>query len=199
MTGAVAAVGISLLAFASLRPVEVVDWTDYTEPGLQQLKSQGRTVMLDFGATWCLTCKYNYKTALNTAETRKVIDELDAVAMYADWSDYSDEIKLKLEELNSRSIPLLVIYPGDRPDQPIILRDIVTQSQVIEALRQAGPSVDRKVASRMKEEVQPTPARPGLDPVSQRFSLSSSRENDIAEQSLTRNGLLTHSTTGLGL
>ena len=199
VTGAVAAIGISLLAFASLRPVEVVDWTDYTEPGLQQLKSQGRTVMLDFGATWCLTCKYNYKTALNTAETRKVIDELDAVAMYADWSDYSDEIKLKLEELNSRSIPLLVIYPGDRPDQPIILRDIVTQSQVIEALRQAGPSVDRKVASRMKEEVQPTPARPGLDPVSQRFSLSSSRENDIAERSLTRNGLLTHSTTGLGL
>ena len=94
----------------------------------------------------------NYKIhALNTAETRKVIDELDAVAMYADWSDYSDEIKLKLEELNSRSIPLLVIYPGDRPDQPIILRDIVTQSQVIEALRQAGPSVDRKVASRMKK------------------------------------------------
>ena len=109
-----------------------------------------------------------------------MIDELDAVAMYADWSDYSDEIKLKLEELNSRSIPLLVIYPGDRPDQPIILRDIVTQSQVIEALRQAGPSVDRKVASRMKEEVQPTPARPGWDPVSQRFSLSSSRENVIA-------------------
>ena len=38
VTGAVAAIGISLLAFASLRPVEVVDWTDYTEPGLQQLK-----------------------------------------------------------------------------------------------------------------------------------------------------------------
>ena len=91
------------------------------------------------------------------------------------------------------------MYPGDRPDQPIILRDIVTQSQVIEALRQAGPSVDRKVASRMKEEVQPTPARPGLDPVSQRFSLSSSRENAIAERSLTRDGLLTHSTTGMGL
>ena len=64
--------------------------------------------------------------------------------MYADWSDYSDEIKVKLEELNSRSIPLLVIYPGSQPDQPIILRDIVTQSQVIDALRAAGASVDRK-------------------------------------------------------
>ncbi|MGC6441976.1 MAG: thioredoxin family protein [Rubripirellula sp.] len=142
--GITSAVVISMIAFSSLRAVDVVDWQDYTEPGLQKLQSEGRTVMLDFGATWCLTCKYNYKTALNTAETRAVIDELDAVAMYADWSDYSDEIKVKLEELNSRSIPLLVIYPGSQPDQPIILRDIVTQSQVIDALRQAGASVDRK-------------------------------------------------------
>ena len=33
-----------------------------------------------------------------------MIDELDAVAMYADWTDYNEEIKSKLEELNSRSI-----------------------------------------------------------------------------------------------
>jgi len=148
--GIAAAVAISMFAFSSLRAVDVVDWQDYTEPGLQQLQSEGRTVMLDFGATWCLTCKYNYKTALNTAETRKVIDELDAVAMYADWSDYSDEIKVKLEELNSRSIPLLVIYPGSQPDQPIILRDIVTQSQVIEALREAGASVDRQASKELR-------------------------------------------------
>jgi suppressor for copper-sensitivity B len=152
--GIAAAVSISMFAFSSLGPVDgslqatdAVDWQDYTEADLQQLTSQGRTVMLDFGANWCLTCKYNYKTALNTAETRQVIDELDAIAMYADWSFYSDEIKVKLEELNSRSIPLLVIYPGSRPDQPIILRDIVTQGQVIEALRAAGPSVSNQSAA----------------------------------------------------
>ena len=152
--GIAAAWMISSVAFSMLRPIdpalnptEVVDWQDYTEADLQKLTSEGRTVMLDFGATWCLTCKYNYRTALNTAATRAVIDELDAVAMYADWSSYSEEIKIKLEELNSRSIPFLVIYPGSRPDQPIILRDIVTQNQVIEALRAAGASVTKQASS----------------------------------------------------
>ncbi len=62
--------------------------------------------------------------------------------MYADWTDQSDAIKEKLEELNSRSIPLLVIYPAGRPHEPIVLRDLVTQQDVIEALRQAGASTN---------------------------------------------------------
>ncbi len=76
-----------------------------------------------------------------------MVDELDAVAMYADWTDHNEEIKNKLEELNSRSIPLLAIYPGGKPDEPIILRDVVTQDSVVEALRQAGASVGKSSAS----------------------------------------------------
>ena len=103
--------------------------------------------MLDFGAKWCATCQLNYNVALNTEETRKVLDQLNAVAMYADWTDQNDEIKNKLEELDSRSIPLLAIYPGGRPNQPIILRDVVTQQDVIDALLEAGASVDAKTAT----------------------------------------------------
>ncbi len=116
-------------------------WVDYSETRLQELQGEGRTVMLDFGAKWCGTCIYNYETAIDTDETRLLVEELDAIAMYADWTDYSEEIKQKLEELQSRSIPLLAIYPGNRPGEPIILRDIVTQQNVSDALREAGASV----------------------------------------------------------
>ena len=83
----------------------------------------------------------NYEVALNTATTRKVMDELDAVAMYADWTNGDEKIKQKLSELDSRSIPLLVIYPGDHSKEPIIMRDLVTQQAVVNALRKAGASV----------------------------------------------------------
>ena len=96
--------------------------------------------MVDFGAKWCVNCIVNYEVALNTATTRKVLDELGAVAMYADWTDPDEKIKQKLSELNSRSIPLLVIYPGDRSKEPIILRALVTQQAVVDALRRAGAS-----------------------------------------------------------
>lgn len=145
--GIAAATLISMWAFAYLKPDYKLAWEDYSEPRLQQLQSEGRTVMVDFGAKWCGTCILNYEVAINTHETREVIDELNAVALYADWTDYSPEIKQKLEELNSRSIPLLAIYPGSRPNEPIILRDIVTQDRVIEALREAGASVEFAASS----------------------------------------------------
>ncbi len=141
--GIAAAALISMWAFAYLKPDYELAWEDYSEPRLQQLQNEGKTVMVDFGAKWCGTCIYNYEVAINTPRTREVLDELDGVALYADWTNYDEEIKKKLEELNSRSIPLLAIYPGSRPGEPIILRDIVTQDAVVEALRQAGASVDR--------------------------------------------------------
>ncbi len=146
-TGGIAVASlISVAAFHYLEPDDQLAWQDYSEPTLVQLQNEGKTVMLDFGAKWCATCQFNFKVALNTPATREVLDELDAVAMYADWTDQSDEIKEKLEELNSRSIPLLAIYPGGRPNDPIILRDLVSQQQVIDALRAAGASVNDSAA-----------------------------------------------------
>ena len=79
--------------------------------------------------------------ALNTEPTRQLLEELDAVPMLADWTDRNARIKKKLAELESRSIPLLAIYPGSDPDKPIVLRDLVTQGAVLDALRAAGQSV----------------------------------------------------------
>jgi thiol:disulfide interchange protein len=135
-----ALIGVAAFRYTEPSP-EVLAWEPYDEARLEQLQSQGRTVLLDFGASWCANCIFNYETAINTEPTRELVDELDAVAMYADWTDGNERIKAKLKELDSISIPLLAIYPGDDPDDPIVLRDIVTQSAVLEALRQAGPSV----------------------------------------------------------
>ena len=145
--GIAAATLISVWAFNYLKPDYKLAWESYSEPRLQELHREGRTVLVDFGAKWCGTCIYNYEVAINTAKTREVVDELGAVALYADWTDYNQEIKDKLAELNSRSIPLLAIYPGGNPDEPIILRDLVTQEAVVQALRQAGASLSKSSVS----------------------------------------------------
>lgn len=140
--GIAAAAVISMAAFHYLVPgPKVLAWEPYSEARLNQLRAEGRTVLVDFSAKWCVNCIVNYNVAINTPETREVMDELDAVALYADWTDRNPEIKAKLEELNSRSIPLLAIYPGDQPNQPIVLRDLVSQSDVVQALHQAGGSI----------------------------------------------------------
>ena len=60
--------------------------------------------------------------------------------MVADYTNSPPELKAKLYELNSVSIPLIAIYSGGDPEHPIILPDSVTESQVLEALKTAGPS-----------------------------------------------------------
>lgn len=140
-SGIAAAAIIGLASFHYLVPgPKVLAWEPYSEARLNELRAEGKTVLVDFSAKWCVNCIVNYNVAINTAETRETMDELNAVALYADWTDRNPEIKAKLQELNSRSIPLLAIYPGDEPNQPIILRDLVSQSDVVEALQQAGES-----------------------------------------------------------
>ncbi|TWU55104.1 protein-disulfide reductase DsbD family protein [Rubripirellula reticaptiva] len=143
-TGGIIAAGlISYAAFTVLVPgPKVLAWEDYSEARLAKYQAEGKTVLLDFSAKWCTNCIYNYEFAINTEETRKLVDKLDAVAMYADYTDFDPAIQQKLEELQSRSIPLLAIYPGRTPNQPIVLRDLLTQQNVLDALAQAGESVE---------------------------------------------------------
>ncbi|QDV40438.1 Thiol:disulfide interchange protein DsbD precursor [Stieleria neptunia] len=126
-----------------------VRWEKFDEERLQEHQAAGRTVMLDFTAAWCPNCILNTQIALDTQPTSELLDELDAVPMLADMTDLPEDIVEKLEkEFGSKSIPLLAIYPGTAPEKPIVLRDIVTQSMVLDALKQAGPSMGASMASR---------------------------------------------------
>jgi len=148
-TGGVgAAAAACFLAFwaTSAGPI-VMAWEPYDEARLQQLQREGRTVLVDFTAKWCVNCIVNYNVAINTEQTGRLVRELDAVPMLADWTDHDEAIRAKLQELDSNSIPVLAIFPGSDPSTPIILRDLVSQGEVLTALRQAGPSITPSTAN----------------------------------------------------
>ncbi len=119
-------------------------WQDYNEAKLDALVADGKTVMIDFTANWCLNCKVNLITAIETRQVKEIVESDKIVPMVADFSNYPPELKAKLGELNSISIPLLAIYSGRDQEHPIILRDLITESQLLEALKTAGPSKGRE-------------------------------------------------------
>lgn len=140
--GVGAAAAACFLVFWATAPGPVMmAWEPYNEARLQQLQREGRTVMVDFTAKWCVNCIVNYNVAINTEQTGRLVRELNAVPMLADWTDHDEAIQAKLQELDSNSIPVLAIFPGSDPANPIILRDLVSQGEVLTALRQAGPSI----------------------------------------------------------
>ncbi|REK09020.1 MAG: hypothetical protein DWQ37_19355 [Planctomycetota bacterium] len=139
--GAAFAAIVGLVAFTWLVPRESeIPWQPFSRAELARLQDEGNTVLVDFTADWCLTCKANLALAIETDDVRDALAKRKIVPLLADWTKPSPEIERALESLKSRSIPLLAIYPADRPDDPIVLRDVITKSQLLEAIEEAGPS-----------------------------------------------------------
>ena len=139
--GALSAAMIGFIAFQTLAPQPTkIPWQPYSQAALQKAQSEGKTVMVDYTADWCWTCKTNLKFAINTDEVHKTVEANGVVPLLADWTQPNEEIKQSLQELESKSIPVLAIYPANRPGEVIVLRDLISQSQVLDALEKAGPS-----------------------------------------------------------
>lgn len=122
-------------------------WQPFSQKRLEELLTQGKSVLVDFTADWCLTCKTNEMVALNTKETRQLVEDLKVVPLYADFTERSPEIQEILNKFGSISVPLTVIFPGDRPTEPIILRDTFTKARLLDALRQAGTPAGTQTVS----------------------------------------------------
>ena len=143
--GLAAAVGTVAMGWLAPGGHTVIEWEKpFSQARLAELRGRGATVMIDFTADWCLTCKMNLASAIETRRVRDAVEKNRVVPVLADYTDGSEEIKQMLASLQSRSIPVLAIFPAARPDDPhpapIVLRDRITEQQVLDALASAGPS-----------------------------------------------------------
>jgi thiol:disulfide interchange protein len=135
------ALAVGWASFHWLTPHEsLIPWQSFSRAEVQRLTTEGRTVLVDFTADWCLTCKLNLATAIETEDVKQLIEQNKVVPLWADWTEPSDEIKSALESINRNSIPQLVIYPAGQPHNPIVLSDLISKQQVLDAISAAGPS-----------------------------------------------------------
>ncbi len=115
-------------------------WSDYSEQALENARRDGRTVLIDFTATWCRTCNQIVLPALQSDEVVNLIKANNVLPMVADFTDRPREVKRKLVEFNKLGgLPLLLVYPGDG-SEPYVLRDAFFQADIVKALNMAGPS-----------------------------------------------------------
>jgi thiol:disulfide interchange protein DsbD len=115
-------------------------WQPFSELRLKELTAENKTVLVDFTADWCLTCKFLERTVLNTRDVRDVVDKNGVVPLVADWTDRGEEISRMLSALGSKQVPVIAIFPAGRANQPIVLLGGYRKSTLISKLEEAGPS-----------------------------------------------------------
>jgi thiol:disulfide interchange protein len=137
--GAALAAIVGVLAFTLWLQVPKIPWQPFSPAAVAKAQAKRKTVLVDFTADYCLNCKWNSKWAIETVAVRDLVHQNGVVALLADLSDGSPATKKALNDLGHNSIPLLVIWPASGA-KPIVLPDVLTEGQVLDAIKQAGPS-----------------------------------------------------------
>ena len=122
------------------------DWQRFDPAALERLVADGKTVLVDVSASWCLTCKVNELAALKTAEVRSRLSRPDTVTMRADWSRPDPSIAKYIQGFARFGIPLDVVYGPGRPAGEA-LPELLTAGLVIDALDRASGAERRAGAS----------------------------------------------------
>ena len=103
-----------------------------------EVANSDQPVLLDFWAEWCQTCKFNEATVLNTDSVKAEFDKHGVLALKADWTLNDPEITALLRKFQRSGVPLYVVFSPHRPDQPIVLPELITKQLVREALEAAS-------------------------------------------------------------
>ena len=134
-----ATVLVAAAAVFLFRPATHQDpWQDFRMERFEKLLGQ-ENLILDFTADWCPNCKFLEKTVLDPENSSRIAERHDAILLRVDLSRHDPELMALLENLGSKSIPILAIFPKDRPDSPLVLRDLFTSGQLDEALESDLP------------------------------------------------------------
>jgi len=120
-------------ARAGTETTDEIAWVPFSTQELKSLRESGKTVFVDFTADWCITCKFNERTAINTPAVREMLTARSVVPMKADWTNANPEITAALKAFGRVGVPFYVIYPPG--GEPIVLPELLTEAIVIEALK----------------------------------------------------------------
>jgi len=113
-----------------------IPWQEFSTKALAELRAQGKPVFVDFTADWCISCKFNERTAINVPAVRAAFEEKGIVPMMADWTNANPEITAALKEFGRVGVPFYVLYPANN-GEPIILPEILTTQIVLDAFAKA--------------------------------------------------------------
>ncbi|MCG8548716.1 MAG: thioredoxin family protein [Alphaproteobacteria bacterium] len=126
-------------------PTLRAEWRPFDEAEIPRLVAEGKVVLVDVTADWCITCEVNKKLVLETDEISEILGGASVVAMQADWTRPDPKISKFLARYGRYGIPFNIVF-GPKTPGGVLLPELLTKNAVRSALVEAG--ADKAVVSR---------------------------------------------------
>ena len=114
-----------------------LDYEVYSPAKLAALQAEGRPVLVNYTAAWCVSCQVNDRVALSTKAVSEALARNNAVYLKADWTKRDPGIAAELARFGRAGVPLYLVY-GAKGGEPAILPAILTPGLVVKALDAAA-------------------------------------------------------------
>ena len=111
---------------------EAVDaWQPYDAARVAQLNARGQPLLVNFTASWCLTCLVNERNAFADAAVQKIFLGKGVTLMKGDWTNRDPAITKALADFGRAGVPLYVVYNSKRGSTaPVVLPQLLTANIV---------------------------------------------------------------------
>jgi thiol:disulfide interchange protein/DsbC/DsbD-like thiol-disulfide interchange protein len=116
------------------------EWQPYDAAQVAKLNAAGRPLLVNFTASWCLTCLVNERNAFTDSAVQEVFRNKGVTLMKGDWTNRDPAITQALASFGRAGVPLYVVYnskPGST--EPVILPQLLTAS-VVQSAFAGAPS-----------------------------------------------------------
>jgi thiol:disulfide interchange protein DsbD len=124
---------------------KTLQWQPYADSKLLASAAEKRWVVVDFTADWCPNCLLVERTALQDTRVVQALRERGALLLKADLTRENPPAKRLLEEMGSRSIPFLALFPpGEDFWEPFFLRDLYSAEDVLKVFSMTAGKEERR-------------------------------------------------------
>lgn len=112
-------------------------WTKFDQSKIEGLVKEGKTVVVDITADWCISCKANKLLVLNSKEVREKLSQSNIVAMRGDLTKPDEEIFNFLKKYNRYGIPFNIVF-GPGAKDGILTSELLSKDALILAIDKAS-------------------------------------------------------------
>jgi thiol:disulfide interchange protein len=115
-----------------------IEWKRWSPEAVQEARSAGHPVLVDFTARWCQNCLVNKKTSIEIPEVRRKLAEINAIAFIGDFTKKDPLIAEELRRHARAGVPLVLVYSPNLDEPPQILPELLRPGIVLQALEKAA-------------------------------------------------------------